>query len=509
MVLGFIGTKCSKTSKKNESSGVYSKSVASACGYSGAVEAASEPAEQSADRATNLRTITGCRFTITATKLNSYVQGNRPMPTGSIYGLYGDINTNQIVYFSSWYIEHDTTGVTRFDLMSPAHQADNLSAWVSVYDYSTHTFKWGSGNFYLFPQGITIDTYNFLRTVTTVKNTDKLSGYYEDVTNEAYDQGVIEGEESGYNNGFTEGKEEGITEGYQNGYDRGYQDGFTNGKNSGLADGYDQGYDAGYNVGWEEGRAEAVERTLISQADTENTDGIFGSTVQYLTDTRLQVTGAVGADGRLHNPAFVWKFDQTLPINTTLVIEYKYLSIDKGDLEVYYTKQNSEDFAQLQPIIATANNTAYFKVTEPNITELIIGQISNLQSFVIDELRISIDNSAGLAEIIDQSEKQGYDKGFTAGTEEGRQEGFEIGKQEGIGEGYKRALEEGLTNEGIFNSLIAFLKLFFQLATQFLGTKIFGSVTLGMIVIGIPATSMILNLIMGFIKKLLGARGSE
>lgn len=107
----------------------------------------------------------------------------------------------------------------------------------------------------------------------------------------------------------------------------------------------------------------------------------------------------------------------------------------------------------------------------------------------------------------------GFDEGKEVGKEEGKKEGYENGFKKGFNDGelqgYANAVEEGVSQLGIFNGAVAFIKIFFQLTSDFLGTKIVGDISFGLIVIGLPAVFMIARLVLGFIKKFLGSRGDD
>lgn len=103
----------------------------------------------------------------------------------------------------------------------------------------------------------------------------------------------------------------------------------------------------------------------------------------------------------------------------------------------------------------------------------------------------------------------GFDKGNTEGYQNGAAAGYDKGITEGKAEGYAQAIAEGVSQEGIFNGAIAFIRTFFQLTTQLLNTKIVGDINFGLIIIGLPAVGMLANLVMGFVKKHIGGRGAD
>lgn len=108
-----------------------------------------------------------------------------------------------------------------------------------------------------------------------------------------------------------------------------------------------------------------------------------------------------------------------------------------------------------------------------------------------------------------EGKKEGIEEGFASGKEEGKKEGYEVGRQEGYEAGYTEAVNSDINASGLFYGAISFLKIFFSLATKFLETKIAGDISLGLIIIGIPAVFTIANMAMNLVKKLLGIGGGD
>lgn len=104
---------------------------------------------------------------------------------------------------------------------------------------------------------------------------------------------------------------------------------------------------------------------------------------------------------------------------------------------------------------------------------------------------------------------QGYDAGLTAGKGNGYDAGYNTGFKEGESQGYANAVSEGASAMGLFTGAVSFVKVFFQLLTKLLETKIAGDISMGLLVVGLPAAFMIVNLAIGLVKKLLGARGAS
>lgn len=107
----------------------------------------------------------------------------------------------------------------------------------------------------------------------------------------------------------------------------------------------------------------------------------------------------------------------------------------------------------------------------------------------------------------------GYNDGYNDGRFEGESAGYDKGYNKGFNEGesqgYANAVSEGVSQMGLFSAAVSFIKVFFQMTTEFLGTKIVGDITLGLLVVGLPAAFMIVNLAIGLAKKFLGGRGAS
>ena len=74
----------------------------------------------------------------------------------------------------------------------------------------------------------------------------------EDVV-KAFDDGILEGEETGFNEGYSSGEQAGYSQGYIEGEDDGYKDGYKKGDSAGYSRGYDSGDRVGYSRGYEDG----------------------------------------------------------------------------------------------------------------------------------------------------------------------------------------------------------------------------------------------------------------
>lgn len=114
-------------------------------------------------------------------------------------------------------------------------------------------------------------------------------------------------------------------------------------------------------------------------------------------------------------------------------------------------------------------------------------------------------------DITELGEAYGFQNGFASGYGEGRQDGYDDGYRAGYDQGFIEGGDANLeiTQAGIFYGAITFVKTFFNLTSDFLGTKIVGDITFGLLVVGVPCAFMFVNLAIGLVKKFLGGRGAD
>ena len=151
-----------------------------------------------------------------------------------------------------------------------------------------------------------------------------------------------------------------------------------------------------------------------------------------------------------------------------------------------------------------------------------ISQLKGLRFYTADSLA-GINYEAGRVAGYNAGKSESYEAGKTEGFELGKEEGFKTGKSEGYesgkddgynkglneGEliGREKAISEGVDGSGLLYALFALLKLFFTLLSDMMSLKIAGDFTVGFFVIGIPATFMIINLVIKLVNRSSG--GSE
>lgn len=109
----------------------------------------------------------------------------------------------------------------------------------------------------------------------------------------------------------------------------------------------------------------------------------------------------------------------------------------------------------------------------------------------------------------DAGAQLGYQSGYHDGHQIGVSEGYTQGSAEGYEQGYQQAITDGYGAGSIWYGAITLTQAFFKGATKFLQTNIIGDMTVGLFVIGIPATFMIIDLGISFVKKILGKSGGS
>lgn len=118
-----------------------------------------------------------------------------------------------------------------------------------------------------------------------------------------------------------------------------------------------------------------------------------------------------------------------------------------------------------------------------------------------------IDNQYSAA--FDAGAQLGYQSGYHDGHQIGVSEGYTQGSAEGYEQGYQQAITDGYGAGSLWYGAITLMQAFFKGATMFFQTKIIGDMTVGLFVIGIPATFMIIDLGISFVKKILGKSGGS
>lgn len=330
---------------------------------------------------------------------------------------------------------------------------------------------------------------------------------------------------------YVPGYGQGLAAGLQQGKEEGYKEGYKEGK----SDGYDEGYEEGYSDGYGEGYDNSNELKIYSTATTNNVSGLSwgnpNSTYSTVSaeGSALRVSNRDYIRNQFYNEPYArWELPFTWEANREFVLKY-------DDLKSYYI--NVELNNQVIQLINTLH-LILFDDTDKKVTDVYLGQnspntweqsfkynstiryinfystctyfdITNFQfgAYGGDEYQVGYDT--GYNKGFNEGETTGYDNGYEAGETQGDTTGYNRGLTEGKAEGYEQALSEGVSQMGLFNGAVSFVKMFFTLTTQFLETKIAGDITLGLIVIGLPAAFMIVNLAMGLVKKFLGGRGAS
>lgn len=368
-------------------------------------------------------------------------------------------------------------------------------------------------------------------------------GYQEGKTegyNEGYNNGSSAGYQNGYNTGYNTGKTQGLEAGKKEGYENGYKEGYDAGNKSGYEAGYKAGYDVGHKEGYDkgyedggkavydEGYNKGLEYSQFGIFSEATYDGTFsyGPTEPYQNNV---VTNQPLKPYLVNSGIDFWKFfkeveeweghenlgsinaaDITVNLKTPVSYANDSFSWYGGSVGITFTlidtdgKRYSVDIDDMEGTAGDTRVKIPFPINQPTLISkinIVFRAANNTMEGVFSS------NSTGYYAGVDVGYNNGLQNGKIEGYNTGYSAGFEIGKSEGYTTGYNQAVSEGLSNTNIFYGAIAMVKMFFQLITKFMETKIAGDLTLGLFVIGIPAVFMIISLVINLIKKFAGGSG--
>lgn len=277
------------------------------------------------------------------------------------------------------------------------------------------------------------------------------------------------------------------------------------GYGQGLAAGLDQGYTEGYNTGVKDMQS-----------------GVFvGATVDIQIDSNEGFSNIVSG----LTPNYVYQGINTLNLSQyydIANIDYCTFTINFKDPWLYDQQYNTLHFqgdllglTEYATIVTPGNKNLTYKIAEGGAVLR-----EDTQPLLISKIKVTVGRPADLGKFwltaVDTgvaSYNYGFNMGYGAGVEVGRRQGYgegvNAGYSAGESEGYAKAVNEGASSLGLFTGAVSLIKVFFQLLTSLLETKIAGDINLGLLVLGLPAAFMIVNLAIGLVKKLLGARGAS
>lgn len=254
---------------------------------------------------------------------------------------------------------------------------------------------------------------------------------------------------------------------------------------------------ASYEQGYNDGYLTALNSTRFISAGTYHLDEYLLSTLLNLGESRYYDFNFISNE--LQFKGIYLQQGNTLD-SKTMYYDRDVLG-DGEEIKVMYTLPNNENLFWED----NAYQTIIVK-TEQEVTKQFYQWFMQNVKFTDDyDKGYTNGYNTGLDVGTSQGYNNGYNNGYTSGYDYGYDYGLNLGNQEG----YAKAVAEGVSQLGLFNGALAFIRVFFQLITQFLETKIAGDITLGLLVIGLPAAFMIINLAIGLVKKLLGARGAS
>lgn len=280
--------------------------------------------------------------------------------------------------------------------------------------------------------------------------------------------------------------------------------------------GYGQGLQAGYQQGFIDG-GEAAKYGIWANATV---DGRFLYEINnqevWLTENGMKpnfLTGGIYFDSiwkkyQTYNGENLERADITINFATPFSYDSNYDPIvKKGASDIYdgiFITADGKKFAFDFEYASEADYASKIVFRDKNVKYL-----NNIVAISLSIGRAS--DQLGEVTLVSRSNEYtagygvGYNEGLEHGKIEGKQEGYQQGYDKGVNDGYAKATEEGLNGSGIFYAAISMVRIFFQLFTQLMGTKIAGDITIGLIVIGLPAAFMIVDLAISLVRKFFGA----
>lgn len=304
-----------------------------------------------------------------------------------------------------------------------------------------------------------------------------------------------------------------------------YQGVYTAGYSAGIDAGIEYGKNEGYNHGLTDGTQLASYGIFKNATVDLNIDYLSesgGKTLKknYTNQIPLYISGGLSFQN-LYN-----QYDTLTENNVLYEIESVNLQIN---LEVPFQYSKYQQFTIFSNAASDVNSIVLIDTSNKRYQ----GYFDHKNGGMSDFTGSSIDTSAPIKAIQlqfgramdtfsqatltqDNSDfAAGYEYGYNQAISTGAagsgnsDEAYNKGYSLGMTAGYDKAMAEGITAGGLFNGAISFVKMFFNLSSQFLQTKIVNDITLGLLVIGLPCAFMIVNLAIGLVKKVLGGRGAS
>lgn len=301
-----------------------------------------------------------------------------------------------------------------------------------------------------------------------------------------------------------------MTGSYQDGYQAGYQAGLEAGTNSSITENYKYS-EAKLYIYNNNNFTFAQDLTLTNAYDSVKFSGYeerFKDTGVYILRIKFNEPSTILQLGFLDKSTIV-------TVNPVAIQEYitvegiKYYSARQGNT-ILYNLTNLATPTLDMPYMLTETQvngyaSSFFPSVFPGFTsQYNLGYDYTTKYQYFDILVQQWDTLTSLS----MSVNSGYNAGYATGRIAGRAEGFEAGKADGYelgkNDGYVQAVNENLSGTGILAGAFAFIKLLFNLTGEFLAKPLAGDITIGLILIGLPATFFILNGVISLILKLFG-----
>ena len=300
-----------------------------------------------------------------------------------------------------------------------------------------------------------------------------------------------------------------------------YQNGYLSGNNAGYNEGYDSGKLVGQQTALNGIFANATISGYLESLDSKPSDIVnfdLGKNFNFISGGinfyQINIVGELEDIARekwgYSDPWTITHFDINLAENVPL---------NQIDL---MGQGNSLSFSGNFTVTDVDGNIYRIGWTYPEkpYQSVIPDNLKN-QNILIKKISFDWGGGADGLQVTIFQKGLGYESGYANGYNEGRNKGYNQGKdvgykngytngvKDGESVGYEKAVSEGVSGSGLLYGVFVLLKLFFKLITDLLSLKIAGDFTIGLFLIGIPATFMIINQVIKLVKNLMSAGGGK
>lgn len=300
----------------------------------------------------------------------------------------------------------------------------------------------------------------------------------------AYESGYDKALRENYSTIYEKGYEAGYNTGYESGKTSGYIDGYNSGKISGYEMGYEIGYDQGYTSGSQIVSGDYSKYQLIAVGDGSKYYNYLNLETMTFYRNVAQITFS-GMENWVIFPTP--NLSNTITFRATSQIPDLFQDSDEVTMSsnsftvIKTSQQNSYDnsaifnngtgskfiFIRINKTTIPNWNDQWTDTQKTNSFKLYLNQSPITVNYKIQNEEIESINQNILENITV------YKNGFLNGKRDGIAEGKQLGYKDGYENGYKQALD------------MSWLKSIFTAFSSFFAIKLFGNITIG-IIVGIP-----------------------